>query len=181
MLDLIAGNKFDHTRASLLARLRGSEDQAAWREFFDAYWPLLVSVSRRSGLTDADAQDVAQDVLGMVARQMPEFRYDPARGSFKAWLLTLTRRRIARHWRTGEKERDHRQERPATRTGETRVLERVPDRRGDPLEAVWEAEWKQHILDAALRRAHARVSARQFQIYTLAVLQEVPLRTITSA
>src|SRR4030095_11523845 len=140
MSDFRVRNRFDHTRASLLARLRESEDQTAWREFFDIYWPLLFSVSRRSGLTDADAQDVAQDVLGMVARQMPEFRYDPARGSFKAWLLTLTRRRIARHWRPGEKERDHRQERPPTRTGESRVLERVPDGRSDPLDAVWEAE-----------------------------------------
>jgi len=93
----------------------------------------------------------------------------------------LMRRRIARHWRQGEKERDHRQERPATPTGETRVLERIPDQRGDALDAVWDAEWKQHLLKAALRRVHARVSARQFQIYTLAVLQEVPMRTITSA
>src|SRR5262245_59147057 len=105
MPDFKAGNEFDHTRATLLARLRESEDQTAWREFFDIYWPLLFSVSRRSGLSDADAQDVAQDVLGMVARQMPGFLYDPARGSFKAWLLTLMRRRIARHWRSGEKER----------------------------------------------------------------------------
>ena len=110
MNEPVARNEFIRTRASLLARLRESEDQAAWREFFDTYWPLLVSVSRRSGLSDADAQDVAQDVLGAVARQMPEFRYDP-RGSFKAWLLTLTRRRIIRHWRAGEKDRDHRQER----------------------------------------------------------------------
>src|SRR4029434_9522431 len=105
-------------------------------------------VSRRSGLNDADAQDVAQDVLGIVARQMPGFRYDPARVSFKVWLLTLMRLRIARHWRSGEKERLYRQERPPTPTGETSVLERMPDRRGDPLAAIWEPEWAQHIIDA---------------------------------
>src|SRR5262249_6251703 len=75
----------------------------------------------------------------------------------------------------------YRQERPPTRTGETSVMERLPDRRNDPLDAVWEAEWEQHILEAALRRVRARVTARQFQIYTLAVLQEVPIRTIASA
>lgn len=165
----------------MLARLRGSEDQAAWCEFFDTYWPLLISVSRRAGLAEADAQDVAQDVLGAVARQMPEFRYDPARGSFKAWLLTITRRRLARHWRQAEKERGHRPERPPTPTGDTGMIERIPEVRSDPLNAVWEVEWKQHLLDSALRRVRTRVAARHFQIYTLAVLQEVPMRTITSA
>jgi len=165
----------------LLARLRESENHGAWSAFFDIYWPLLVTVARRSGLNGADAQDVAQDVLRMVAQQMPEFRYDPARGSFKAWLLTLTRRRIARHWRVGEKERKCRQEGPPTETGETHLLERMPDDRGDPLDAVWETEWRQHIVDVALRRVRASVSARQFQIYTLAVVQEMPMKTITNA
>jgi RNA polymerase sigma-70 factor (ECF subfamily) len=179
--DTTASHDFDHTRATLLARLRRSEDHSAWRDFFTTYWPLLVSVSRRSGLSEADAEDVAQDVLAMVARQMHGFQYDPARGSFKAWLLTLTRRRIARHWRRGEKDRDHLQERPPTQTGETGFLERMPDKQGDALDAVWDAEWERNILDAALRRVRARVSARQFQIYALAALQEVPLRTICSA
>ena len=139
------------TRASLLARLGNGGDQGAWREFFDIYWPLLVAVSRRSGLNDADAQDVAQDVLAMVSKQIPDFRYDPAEGSFKGWLLTLTRRRIARHWRRGEQERAHRQERPPTATGETGFLERTPDPQREPLETVWEKEWEQNILETALR------------------------------
>jgi RNA polymerase sigma-70 factor (ECF subfamily) len=179
--DLPRRNDFDHTRATLLERLRQPEDQAAWREFFDTYWPLLISVSRRSGLGEADAQDVAQDVLMMVARQMRDFRYDPARGAFKSWLLTLTRRRIARHWRHGEKERGLLEARPPTRTGETAFLERLPDRQTNPLDALWEAEWEQNTLEAALRRVRARVSARQFQIYTLAALQDVPMRTICGA
>ena len=34
-----------------------------------------------------------------VARKMPEFHYDPAKGSFKQWLLLITRRRIQDHLR----------------------------------------------------------------------------------
>jgi DNA-directed RNA polymerase specialized sigma24 family protein len=35
----------------------------------------------------------------MVAEQMPEFKYDPQRGSFKSWLMLITRRRVIAHIR----------------------------------------------------------------------------------
>ena len=87
------------TRASLLNRLRDAGDDASWRIFFDTYWRLLYNVARKSGLTDEDAQDVVQETVIAVARKMPEFRYDPAKGSFKLWLLLITRRRIQDHLR----------------------------------------------------------------------------------
>src|SRR6516225_6696526 len=87
------------TRRSLLSRLRNLGDDASWRTFFDTYWLLIYNVARKSGLTDADAQDVVQETIIAVARKMPEFRYDPAKGSFKNWLLLITRRRIHDHLR----------------------------------------------------------------------------------
>ena len=80
------------TRHSLLSRLRDLGDDASWRTFFDTYWQLIYNVAHKSGLADADAQDVVQETVIAVARRMPEFRYDPAKGSFKQWLLLITRR-----------------------------------------------------------------------------------------
>src|SRR5580765_5645422 len=82
------------TRATLIARLENLQDQASWQEFFDIYWKLIYGVARQSGMTDAEAQDVVQDTLISVARHMPAFKYDPAIGSFKTWLLNMTRWRI---------------------------------------------------------------------------------------
>ena len=87
------------TRASLLSRLRDLGDKDSWRTFFDMYWRLLYNVARKSGLNDGDAQDVVQETVIAVARKMPEFRYDPTKGSFKQWLLLITRRRIQDHLR----------------------------------------------------------------------------------
>ena len=95
---LARSESFDYdpvaTRTSLLSRLRNVGDDASWRTFFDTYWRLLYNVSRKSGLSDDDAQDVVQETLIAVARKIPDFRYDPAKGSFKQWLLLITRRRI---------------------------------------------------------------------------------------
>ncbi len=46
------------TRHSLLSRLKDWDDQDSWRDFFNTYWKLIYGVAIKSGLTDAEAQDV---------------------------------------------------------------------------------------------------------------------------
>src|SRR2546421_11891451 len=82
------------TRASLLIRIRDSEDKDAWRQFVALYAPLIHGLARRRGLQDADAADLTQEVLRSVTAAIPGLDYDPARGSFRGWLFTVTRRRI---------------------------------------------------------------------------------------
>src|SRR6185295_216309 len=88
-----------HTRATLLQRLKDWQDQSSWQEFFDTYWRIIYGVARKAGLTDAESQDVVQETLVSVAKHMPTFDYDPAIGSFKAWLLNMTRWRIIGQFR----------------------------------------------------------------------------------
>jgi hypothetical protein len=87
----------DHlpTRQSLLNRLRDWQDQESWAVFFEIYWRLIYGFAVKSGLSDAEAQDVVQETVVSVAKRMKDFKYDPAVGSFKSWLLLITRRRIA--------------------------------------------------------------------------------------
>ena len=56
-------------------------------------WRLIYSVAIKAGLSDADAQDVGQDTVLSVAKKIGEFKSDPALGSFKGWLMLITRRR----------------------------------------------------------------------------------------
>src|SRR6516162_10953459 len=82
------------TRASLLQRLKDLDDKSSWDEFYDLYHDLIFSVARRAGLSETEAVEVVQDTLLSVAKKMPGFTYDPAKDSFKGWLLTLTRWRM---------------------------------------------------------------------------------------
>src|SRR6185295_9915772 len=87
-------DQFIPTRRSLLSRLKNWDDQESWKEFFDTYSRLIYRVAAKAGLTDAEAQDVVQETVIIVAKKIPGFKYDPALGSFKSWLLLITRRRI---------------------------------------------------------------------------------------
>jgi len=82
------------TRRSLLSRLKDWNDQKNWGLFFDRYWRFLYNRARKEGLTDAEAQDAAQETVILVMKKVRTFQYDPQKGSFKGWLMKMARWRI---------------------------------------------------------------------------------------
>ena len=65
----------DTTSASLLERLRTAGPGAAdWRRLHDLYLPLVRAWVAQAGLT-ADADDLAQDVLVVLVRELPGLRW----------------------------------------------------------------------------------------------------------
>jgi len=171
---------FIPTRKSLLTRLKNWDDQEGWREFFDTYWKLIYSVAIKSGFTDAEAQDLVQETVISVAKKMRHFKYDPAIGSFKGWLLVITRSRIAERFRKKRLPVAEPQATGDTTTGTGR-LERIPDAAGHGLDALWDAEWNENLLQRALGNVKEQITPKQFQIFDLYVLQELPIDKITTA
>lgn len=81
------------TPPSLLERLQTPCDNTAWALFVSLYTPYIFSIARRSGLDREQSSDVVQDVLLLLTRKMPDFRYD-SKLSFRAWLRTVVKNRI---------------------------------------------------------------------------------------
>ncbi len=161
------------TRKSLLHRLRDAGDDASWRTFFETYWRLIYNVARKSGLSDDAAQEVVQETVISVARQMPEFRYDPQAGSFKQWLLLITRRRIQDHLRKFYRTL------PAMDSSAGLAghgMETLPSPVLPPdaaIEAAWEEEWRENVFQAALVRVRAQVNPKSYQAFDYCVLQNL--------
>ena len=167
------------TCASLLHRLKDWRDETSWRQFFDTYWKLIYTVARRSGLDDAEAQDVVQETMVAVAKHMPGFKYDPCDGSFKAWLLNLTRWRIidcARKRKKAAVETPF----PAEQGTGTGVMERFIDPAGNTLDSLWEAEWQQTLLDAAVARVKRRVEPESYQLFDCYVNKDWPAEKVAA-
>lgn len=159
------------TRATLLGRLKNWRDEASWQEFFDIYWRLIYGVARKAGLSDAEAQDVVQETLFAVAKNLPGFKYNPALGSFKAWLLNMTRWRIIDQLRKRGPLVEHRRDDDTARTA---TVEKIPDEHSASLDALWEADWEKNLLDAAMTKVRRQMDPHKFQIFDFYVNKEWP-------
>ena len=167
------------TRRSLLERLRNWDDQASWKNFFETYWKLIYGVARKAGLSDAEAQDVVQETIISVARQMPDFRYDPALGSFKAWLMRLARWRITDHFRKKQYERNG-QRFPREQAMDHSQLEDVAELREFDLESAWNEEWEKQLFESALAKVRRETNPSRFQMFYLHVCKGMPARQVAT-
>ena len=166
--------RYAQTRRSLIERLVDWEDQRSWDEFYQTYWRLIHSTAIKAGLTQEEAFDVVQETVLGIAKQSREGLYDPKLGSFKSWLLNMTR------WRIGDQFRK-RARNPATpgpsavsidgEPADTDFIEQIEDPKRAELERHWELEWQQTLGQAAMKRVKNKVSPRQYQIYECHVLQ----------
>ena len=168
--------EFIPTRKSLLERLRNVDDSDSWRQFYQTYRKLIYTSARSAGLTDPEAEDVVQETLISVSKNMAGFEYDGSKGSFKSWLLKLT------SWRIADQLRKRRRHENGRANSSTRVepeeafeVMAAPD-----LEAIWDEEWDGRLFQAAVQRVKNKANAREYQIFDLAVVQEWPIPKISA-
>jgi len=103
------------TRASLILRLPTRADAQAWQEFVSLYEPFVHRFARRSGLQDADARELVQDVLLSVVQAVGRWQVDPERARFRTWLFRIAKNRLL--------DVLARRDRQAVRAGESALLD----------------------------------------------------------
>jgi RNA polymerase sigma factor (sigma-70 family) len=103
-----------------------------------------------------EAQEVVQETVIAVAKKIHKFKTDPAFGTFKAWLLHLTRWRIADQLRKRQRQaraHQHRSDRSSTTT----TTGMIQDPAGFELEHIWDEEWEKNLIDAAIEKDAVRI------------------------
>lgn len=148
------------TRASLLLRLQQPDDERAWQEFVEIYQPLIERLVTRYGLQPADAQDISQEVLTRVAKAIPEWEHDPARGTFRGWLTRVTRNLTIEQLRT-------RARRPLTNpeSGQLEQFQRDAD-------SIFQLEQQRELFGWAARKARDQFVPTTWQAFWLTAVEQ---------
>lgn len=134
------------TSISLLERLRLHSESADWNRLVELYTPLIRRWLLRQDVPAADADDLTQEVLGVVVRELVDFQHNQRLGAFRAWLRAITVNRLKGYWRG---------RRHAPQSGGDSAAARQLEELEDPhssLSQLWDQEHDQHILAQLMKR-----------------------------
>lgn len=146
------------TRASLLSRL-GRLDEDGWVDFERLYAGLIRSVARAAGVPATAVDDVVQEVRVALVRTMPDFEYDPARGRFRGYLRTATRRAAWQHYRREGTARAH-----ASAAARERAAS-ADAGFDDAFDAAFDRAWRLRHLAEALRAIEPDLRPRDRAVF----------------
>jgi RNA polymerase sigma-70 factor (ECF subfamily) len=141
-----------------------------WGPFVEHYGRTIRRWCRRCWrLGEEEADDLAQVVIVKLFEKMqgPSALWDPARGRFHAWLKTVTRHA----WFDACKERQR-----ALGPGGKKVREVLESDSGGEDFAEYLAQ--KEVLEEALKRARARVSPKEWEVFALRKLERLSAKEV---
>lgn len=156
------------TTTKLLDALRDHTNEPAWSHIDARFRPVIAGLARRLGLSDADADEAAQQTLAEFVRAYREGRYDRTKGRLSSWILGIARHTSLGMLRTGRR---------AELVGAT-ILAELPDETA--LRTIWTDERDRAILDKSLvmLREESSIDERTLLAFELVGLRGVPAANV---
>lgn len=139
----------------------GTAEQPSVQALFHQHAPFVYRVLRRLGVSEADVEDVCQEVFMVVHRRLPEFE---GRSQLRTWIYAIALRRASTHARRAYR----RLEMPTAAAPELHT----PD---DP-STVLEQRRARALLDALLDA----LAEDKRQVFVLYELEELDMREVAA-
>jgi RNA polymerase sigma-70 factor (ECF subfamily) len=160
------------TSQSLLERLRSARPDAPdWQRLQELYLPLIRAwLSRVPGIGD-EVNDLAQEVLLVVIRELPHFQRQRD-GAFRAWLRQITVNRVRAFYRA-------RQRQPVAGRGDEtdRLLNELEDSSTD-FARQWDREHDCHVFERLLAAVKPDFEPHTWEAFTLFALDGQPAAAV---
>ena len=152
----------ESTRSSVLRAVADTQNEAAWRRFFDLYAGFIYSIARSKGMGDTDADDIVQVVFADLVRTLPTFKYDRTKGKFRSYLSGLVHWRVMDRLKAGKRDADIK----AAFCEEANTVASSP---GD--DDFEQREWQAAALEEALRRIKPDVRPEHYAAFVASAVE----------
>ena len=155
-----------HTSLSLLESLKDHEDQLAWQQMHDIYLPLVRKWLIRFNAPTSEVDDLAQTIMSVVIRRLPDFTHAGRTGAFRTWLRTITRNCLLEFWRKNKL--------TPTATGKTSFQENLDQlsREQSELSQVWNREYEEHVVASLLKSIQSEFRPKTWESFRLFVMED---------
>ena len=158
----------ESTRSSVLRAVANTENEAAWQRLFDLYAGFIFSIARSKGLKPEDSDDIVQIVFTDLARNLPTFQYDRAKGKFRSYLAGLVHWRVMDRLKAGKRD----MELKTSFFNEAQPLVSPDDDR------FAEREWQAAALEEALRRIKPDVRPEHYAAFVASAVEGQDTETV---
>ena len=147
------------TSLSLLDRARGDVTDEAWQRMAEVYSALLRSWLARFEVASTDADDLVQEVLLTISRELPHFEHSGRAGAFRSWLRTILVHRLRDFWRS-------KKYRPAATGGSSwhQHLEQLADESSNA-SREWNLEHDRHVMARLLESVRPRFESQTWEAF----------------
>ncbi len=153
------------TSQSLLDRARDTGDSTSWRRLTDLYAPWLRRWLRPYVSQPLDVDDITQEVLATVARELPRFQHNQSPGAFRAWLRGIAVNRLREYWRAQRGEAH-----AVGGDGLFDTLTRLEDPHSD-LTLAWDQEHDRHVARSLLDSIRLEFQPATWHAFEAVVLE----------
>ena len=152
------------TSIGLIERIANAPTDDDWRRLDGLYQPLLRAWMARAEVAASDVDDLVQDVLLVVVREVAGFERR-GQGAFRAWLRTILAHRVRDYFR-GQKYRP-------TATGDSDFLRRLDELEApeSALSRLWDRDHDEHVAASLLRRVQGDFAPHTWQAFRRHVLE----------
>jgi RNA polymerase sigma factor (sigma-70 family) len=159
------------THTTLLARLADGSDRSAWDDFHECYGELIRRFGAGRGMQPADCDDLVQEVLLALSGAMRSFVYDPAKGSFRAYLKTITIRAVSKVLRKKHA------------APPLALIEDIAEPGGEDgaLAAAWETEWRANHVRRAMRLLEGEFKVAELRAFRRYAIDGQDAREVAAA
>ena len=153
------------TSLSLLERLRHSPEDESWTRLAGLYTPLIRAWLRRYDVQDSDANDLVQEVLLAVSKDLSKFDHGGHPGAFRGWLRAILVNRLRNFWRSRDRQ-------PQAR-GDSGIDEKLAqlDDPASELSQVWNRQHDQYVLRQLLALAEPQFAPITWKAFCRVALE----------
>ena len=160
---------FPSTHCSVLGAMREPAGRSqAWPKFQDRYSDVIHRWCLRRGLDATTAEDITQEILIKLYKQLPSHEHDHARGRFRSWLKALVNNALTDYWRRVRRAPDLRG------VGGTVFLERLGNLQAglDELSVAIEQQQDGNLASQVVARVRARLKPTSWQAFWQTAMEQ---------